>query len=111
MFETVADIIAASKGENSSAPFWFSESTMAFFNTRVIDSVFDMGEFGALFITADRPDVDMAEGFAIRWAHMHDELFTITTLGVVMDYDTLADAAKACEALTKTLPDIVRFSR
>ena len=112
MFATIADIQAAAADENTStAPYWFSESTMAFFNTRIIDGVYNMGEFGSLFITADRPCVDMAEGFAIRWAHMEDGLFNITTLGVVMEYETLGEAAKAAEHITKSLPDIVRFTR
>lgn len=112
MFKTIADIkAAAADTETSSVPHWFSPSTMAFFNTRVIDSVFDMGEFGSVFITADRPDIDTAEGYALRWAHMRDGLFNITTLGVVMEYKTLAEAAKAAETVTKTLPDIVHFAR
>lgn len=112
MFATIADIkAAAADKDTSTVPYWFSESTMSFFNTRIIDAVYNMGEFGSLFITADRPDTDMPEGFALRWAHMEDGLFNITTLGVVMDYETLGEAAKAAEHVKKTLPDIVRFTR
>ena len=111
MFETIEDIKVAASDVNSSVPFWFSESTMSFFNTRVIDAVFEMDEFGSLFITADRFDLDTEEGYAIRWAHIKDGLFHITTLGDVMQYRSLGEAAQAAETISKALPDIVRFTR
>lgn len=111
MFKNVAAIRKACAGENSMAPFWFSEESMAFFNTRVMDEVYNMGEFGTLFITADRPDEDVNEAFAIRWAHMQSGIFTISTLGNLMEYATLSEAWDAAESISKALPDIVRFSR
>jgi|SwirhirootsSR3_FD_contig_31_5685420_length_2426_multi_6_in_0_out_0_7 hypothetical protein len=112
MFKNIADIRkAAANKETSSVPLWFAPSTMEFFNTRVMDEVFNMGEFGSLFITADRPDLDTEEGFAIRWAHMKDGLFHITTLGDIMAYGSLGEAWNAADGISDALPDIVRFTR
>lgn len=112
MFQNINAIReAANNKETSSVPFWFSEDTMSFFNTRVLDEVFNMGEFGTLFVTADRPDTDVPEGFAVRWAHMKDGLFHITTLGDIMAYDSIGEAWQAAEAMSNAIPDVIRFTR
>lgn len=111
MFVNITAIKTAAKGKNSSVPLWFAQSTMEFFNTRVMDEVYNMGEFGTLFITADRPSLDDEEGFTLRWAHMKDGLFNITTLGDVMAYETLHEAWEGAACVSAALPDVVRFTR
>ena len=105
---SIAAIKAASESEVSVCPFWFRASSMEFFNTRVLPEVHLMGRHGALFVTADRPDLKSPEGFCVRWAHMKDGSFYITTLGNIMDYESEEDAKAAMEILGDALGDIVR---
>lgn len=105
---SISAIKAASQSEVSTCPFWFQESTMEFFHTRVLPEVYLMGRHGALFITADRPSLNVDEGFAIRWAHMRDGSFYITTLGDIMGYETLEAAELGAGILGEALSDIVR---
>lgn len=110
MLKTIADIKAASEADNSASLFWFSEATMEFFNTRVLTEVFDMGDNGSLFITAERENLADAERYAIRWARVRDGIFSIVTLGSLRAYGSTSAALVAADHISNVIPDILLWA-
>jgi hypothetical protein len=99
MFNSIAGIRMASFESNSTCRHWFEKDSMEFFNSKVYDDVFPLGQRGAIFITSEYQDNPKYTGFSLRYASRNsDGQFTITTLDDFMGYSDKEEAVAAAEA-------------
>lgn len=85
LYRTIYEIKQANEARRC---YWFSPSTMAFFNS-VIESDVIGGRF---FITSDRREPDMPKLYTVRRANYDG---TIDTVGEFQGYATLTEARAA----------------
>lgn len=93
MFTTVSQVRKANKATGQA---WFAPDAMSFFNT-VIETDLINGKRGdQYFITSERADLDDPKRYAIREV---EESGKVTTVGMILEYETLRDARIALRNL------------
>jgi len=93
-YDEFTSIPAVKAAFNAAGSFWFSPSTMRFFNTKIESSLIG----GRYFITSERYESDQPKLFNIRMVVRNDDAsLDIETVGEHMTYTTKQQAMNALE--------------
>jgi hypothetical protein len=95
MYNTIAAIKRANK---ASGQYWFSPSTMRFFNSEIETNVL----YGRYFITSERMNLDMPKQYSIRCV---EEDCGIDTIGKRGEFSTKNDAIAYLDKLINAEED------
>lgn len=87
MYRSIDEIRSANRAARQ---HWFSNDTMAFFRTRVHDTIYG----GRFFVTSDTPDNDTPRRYTVRVAHDDGH---VVTVGEFQQYGSREDAHAAAQ--------------
>lgn len=110
MFNSIEGIRKASFESDSTVRQWFCTGTLSFWNTTISDSVFPIGQRGAIFLTSEYMSDPDEAAWSLRYASRNEEgRFTITTLDGFMQYESESDAEEAAEAYQRFYREVMNI--
>lgn len=111
MFNSIVAIRNASREANSTCPHWFDASSMRFFNSKVYDNVFPLGQRGAIFISSEYREDPAKTAYSLRYASRNsDGAFTMETIDGFMDYESFEEAESAADAYQRFYRQVLNIS-
>lgn len=111
MFNNIEGIRKASFEDNSTCRHWFNEDSMEFFNSKVYDNVFPLGQRGAIFISSEYREDPKETGYTLRYASRNsDGAFTMETIDGFMDYESFEEAENAADAYQRFYRQVLNIS-
>lgn len=111
MFNSIAGIRMASFESNSTCRHWFEKSSMEFFNSKVYDNVFPLGQRGAIFISSEYREDPAETAYSLRYASRNsDGAFTMETIDGFMDYESFEEAEDAASAYQRFYRQVLNIT-
>lgn len=111
MFNSIGQIRKASFEANSTCPHWFEKSSMEFFNSKVYDNVFPLGQRGAIFISSEYREDPKETAYSLRYASRNEDGgFTMETIDGFMDYESFEEAENAADAYQRFYRQVLNIS-
>lgn len=111
MFNSIAGIRMASFESNSTCRHWFEKSSMEFFNSKVYNSVFPLGQRGAIFISSEYREDPKDTGFSLRYASRNEDgAFTMETIDGFGDYESYGQAEDAAGAYQRFYRQVMNIT-
>lgn len=111
MFNNIEGIRKASFEDSSTCRHWFNKDSMEFFNSKVYDNVFPLGQRGAIFISSEYREDPKETGYTLRYASRNsDGAFTMETIDGFMDYESFEEAENAADAYQRFYRQVLNIS-